>query len=71
MKHVLSSGQRNHRCLNGKLWGSNLAAMNNRMGLLTLKLLPDSLFMWESSRRPLSCLVTWFVGDEVVSADDR
>lgn len=74
MKHVLSSGQRNHpRCLNvvGKLWGSNLAAMNNRMGLLTLKLLPDSLLMWESSRRPLSCLVTWFVGDEVVLADDR
>ena len=53
MKLVLSSGQRNHpRCLNvvGKLWGSNLASMNNRMGLLTLKLLPDSLLMWESSR---------------------
>ena len=74
MKHVLSAGQRNHpRCLNvvGKLWDSNRAAMNNRMGLLTLKLLPNSLLMWESSRRPLSCLVTWFVGDEVVLADDR
>ena len=74
MKHVLSAGQRNHpRCLNvvRKLWDSNLAAVNNRMGLLTLKLLPNSLLMWESSRRPLSCLVTWFIGDEVVLADDR
>lgn len=49
MKHVLSSGQRNHpRFLNGKLQGCNLAAMNSKMALPALKLFPGSLLMRES-----------------------